>query len=221
MLATLGQVLVYRGGEPCGEPLQLERGRLHRGPSEEVGGGARGYLQAVPEWGTEEAGPRFPLGPSALEGWLKHIPDVYSSRSVIGLLSTFRWVQRVEAEEIQRRVGRVASIGDVVKIVPGPRGVGGYVNSVTVVGTQGSHVVRGDSIRSTLGGLKSNAFKVEVVLGADGLPESFLFYGAGFGQDGLGLSQFGAAGMAEAGKGVREILGHYFPGAEIRSNYNR
>ena len=114
----------------------------------------------------------------------------------------------------------MASIGEVLKIIPGSRGIGGYVNRVTLVGTKGSHVVRGDSIRSTLGGLKSNAFKVEAVVGADGLPESFIFYGAGFGH-GVGLSQFGAAGMAEAGMTVDEILGHYFPGAVIRPNYNR
>ncbi|RTH15305.1 stage II sporulation protein D, partial [Thermus scotoductus] len=29
---------------------------------------------------------------------------------------------------------------------------------------------------------------------------------------GVGLSQWGAKGMAEAGYGYREILGHYFPG---------
>jgi len=31
----------------------------------------------------------------------------------------------------------------------------------------------------------------------------------------VGLSQWGAKGMAEAGFGVREILGHYFPGVAL------
>jgi Sporulation protein and related proteins len=31
----------------------------------------------------------------------------------------------------------------------------------------------------------------------------------------VGLSQWGARGMAEAGFGYREILGHYFPGTSL------
>ena len=43
------------------------------------------------------------------------------------------------------------------------------------------------------------------------LPEGILVRGRGAGH-GLGLSQWGAKGMAEAGYGYREILGYYFPG---------
>jgi stage II sporulation protein D len=42
-------------------------------------------------------------------------------------------------------------------------------------------------------------------------PEGVLVRGRGAGH-GLGLSQWGAKGMAEAGYGYREILGYYFPG---------
>lgn len=218
VLETLGQVLTYQGG--LAETLYTSNAGGFTAASAEVWGSGRAYLQAVPEWGRDEEGPQFPLSPAALEGWLTRIPDVYSSRSRLGLLHTFRWVQRVDAEEIDRRVGRIAAIGRVLAIIPGQRGTGGYVQSVTLIGSSGSHVVRGDSIRSMLGGLKSTAFKVQAVLGPDGTPHSFLFYGAGFGH-GVGLSQFGAAGMAEAGAGVEEILEHYFPGTVIRPNYNR
>ena len=104
------------------------------------------------------------------------IPDVYSSRSRLGLLHTFRWVYRVDAQEIDRRVGHVAPIGRVLRIIPGQRGMGGYVNRVTVVGTAGVHTLQGDAIRSLLGGLKSTAFKVQPVVGPDGTPQSFLFW---------------------------------------------
>ena len=42
--------------------------------------------------------------------------------------------------------------------------------------------------------------------------------GRGFGH-GVGLSQFGAQGMAAAGRGYVEILHHYYPGAEVRAVY--
>ncbi|NLT58099.1 MAG: SpoIID/LytB domain-containing protein [Clostridiales bacterium] len=43
---------------------------------------------------------------------------------------------------------------------------------------------------------------------------TFTFAGAGFGHN-VGMSQYGAKGMAEAGKTCREILLHYFTGVEI------
>lgn len=218
VMATMGQVLTYRGS--LANTVYSASAGGFSASSEEAWGGGQPYLQAGPEWAKEEEGPNFPLAPSALENWLRGIPDVYSSRTPVGPTSAFRWMLRVEAHELERRVNRVASIGRIEKIIPGPRGIGGYVKSVTIVGSDGTHVVRGDSIRSTLGGLRSNAFKVQAILGPDGLPESFLFFGAGFGH-GVGLSQYGAAGMAQEGKSAEEILAHYYPGTVIRPDYNR
>ncbi|MEL6190260.1 MAG: SpoIID/LytB domain-containing protein, partial [Myxococcota bacterium] len=42
--------------------------------------------------------------------------------------------------------------------------------------------------------------------------------GHGFGH-GVGMCQWGAKGMAEAGRNYREILGHYYKGAEVRRLY--
>ncbi|GEM_PF-198467 len=218
VLETMGQVLTYQGS--LAETVYTSNAGGFTAASADVWGGARPYLVGVPEWGAGEDGPAFPLSPSALESWLMGIPDVYSSRSRLGLLHTFRWVYRVDAQEIDRRVGRVAPIGRVLRIIPGQRGMGGYVNRVTVVGTAGVHTLQGDAIRSLLGGLKSTAFKVQPVVGPDGTPQSFLFFGGGFGH-GVGLSQFGAAGMAEAGATAGEILMHYFPGTTLSANYNR
>jgi stage II sporulation protein D len=62
-------------------------------------------------------------------------------------------------------------------------------------------------------------------LGSHKLPSTFLdeaartsrtfrFAGRGFGH-GVGLCQYGACGMAGAGRGYREILAHYYPGAML------
>jgi stage II sporulation protein D len=44
--------------------------------------------------------------------------------------------------------------------------------------------------------------------------QSFLFTGKGWGH-GVGMSQWGAKAMAEAGWSHKEILRHYYPGTEL------
>lgn len=46
------------------------------------------------------------------------------------------------------------------------------------------------------------------------VPASFTLYGSGFGH-GIGLSQYGAQGMAKEGATSAEIIEHYFPGASV------
>lgn len=56
--------------------------------------------------------------------------------------------------------------------------------------------------------LKSSWFEVE----RDG--DRFVFKGKGLGH-GVGMSQWGAAGMAAEGKDFQEILAHFYPGTEV------
>ena len=58
--------------------------------------------------------------------------------------------------------------------------------------------------------LYSSAFVV------DKESDRFVLRGAGWGH-GVGLCQIGAAVMASEGKGYREILAHYYPGATVDS----
>ncbi len=72
----------------------------------------------------------------------------------------------------------------------------------------------GNDFRVRLGreAIRSALFKVEKT------PEGFIVFGSGSGH-GVGLCQWGAKGMAEAGKSYQEILEHYFPGTEIKKIY--
>ncbi len=47
------------------------------------------------------------------------------------------------------------------------------------------------------------------------VPNMYTFNGKGFGH-GLGMSQYGAKGMAEAGNNYQEILEHYYQGAKVQ-----
>ena len=59
--------------------------------------------------------------------------------------------------------------------------------------------------------LKSSAFEAVVE------DDRVIFNGAGWGH-GVGLCQIGAAVMASEGYTYKEILAHYYPGAELQSN---
>ena len=68
-------------------------------------------------------------------------------------------------------------------------------------------------IRRTIGYslIKSERFRIEI------LPEEnkIFFYGIGYGH-GVGMSQWGAQGMAENGFGFKEIIAFYYPQTEIK-----
>jgi len=65
------------------------------------------------------------------------------------------------------------------------------------------------------GNLKSSCFIVKPKFDNTGsLPDSFVFYGAGYGH-GVGMCQTGAAGMADLGYSYKEILKNYYRGTKI------
>jgi stage II sporulation protein D len=61
----------------------------------------------------------------------------------------------------------------------------------------------------TLLGLRSTDFDIRI---EDG---QAVFVTRGYGH-GVGMSQYGANGMAKEGSGYREILSHYYPGTQIK-----
>jgi SpoIID/LytB domain protein len=65
--------------------------------------------------------------------------------------------------------------------------------------------------------LKSSAFTVEAIHNPQStIPSRFILHGRGWGH-GVGLCQIGAAVMGEQGYSYKEILKHYYTGAEISS----
>ncbi len=67
--------------------------------------------------------------------------------------------------------------------------------------------------------LYSSAFVVETSdENEEGIPGKFTFFGAGWGH-GVGLCQIGAAMMADKGYKYTEILEHYFPKSNIKTEY--
>ena len=73
----------------------------------------------------------------------------------------------------------------------------------------GGSSFKGTEIRNALG-LSSALFSIEFGGGGN----EIIFTSDGFGH-GVGLSQYGADGMAKAGSGYKEILTHYYTGTEV------
>ncbi len=88
------------------------------------------------------------------------------------------------------------------------------ITAIDLVTDRGTVTWSGQRFRELLGygKIKSARFEVEVNGGA------FRLTGRGFGH-GVGMCQWGAQGMAEAGEDYRAILGKYYPGSKIERIY--
>ena len=159
-----------------------------------------------------------PLPPVELARWLAGRPVSFSAHPAYSNRSAYRWTLWVPREEIEARLGLGDALGTALAITALRRGASGRIPEVRIRGSAGETTVKWDAVRWRLGGLRSNLFVVEPKLGTDGLPESFVFTGAGWGH-GVGMCQSGAAGMASVGFHARAILGHYYGEAELRRLY--
>ena len=122
---------------------------------------------------------------------------------------TVRYTREELSELVRRRSGR--DFGIVTALEPLKRGPSGRIYSLRIVGTKHTEVVGKElAIRRILSGshLKSSAFTVSRE-GTD-----FVLQGRGWGH-GVGLCQIGAAVMAANGYDYRQILAHYYEGAEV------
>ncbi len=183
--------------------------------SQDVWGFKLPYLQAVPDKFLSFSGP---LGPTALFEWLTTRPRTYSSHPQYSARSSFRWVAWVSRAEIESRLNLGNKLGRIRSVEVAGRSINSMVTKVLIRGSNGKYTVSGDKIRTRLGGLRSNTFVVMPKMDVNGQPESFLFYGGGWGH-GVGMCQSGAAGMAADGYLCDEILKHFYQGAEAVNLY--
>ena len=137
----------------------------------------------------------------------------------------YRWTESYSRKEISSLIMQRSgiSIGMLQSLEPLERGISGRIYKLKAVGTERTLTVGKElEIRKILSQshLKSSAFDVEY-LAADGTSVTatedwtrIILHGSGWGH-GVGLCQIGAAVMAVEGYDYREILTHYYPGAEL------
>ncbi|MBK7860498.1 MAG: SpoIID/LytB domain-containing protein [Archangiaceae bacterium] len=130
----------------------------------------------------------------------------------------YRWEKRFTAKDVDEKVASL-NVGTVFAMNVTERGVSGRARLLSISGDQGANVVRGElNIRKLFGMLNSAMFEVRAEKDPKGRPTGWIFTGGGWGH-GVGMCQTGAIGRAEAGQNYREILGHYYSGAQVARIY--
>jgi stage II sporulation protein D len=148
--------------------------------------------------------------PTNIRKWLNSSPPAYCGHDE----KYYRWTRRFTRSELTRLVGKHHNIGTVRSVELGSRGPSGRLDWVKVTGSNGAALVKKElPIRQLFGSLPSAMFIIDENTGADGQPV-FVFSGGGRGH-GVGMCQYGARGRADAGQSYREILRHYFGGAQV------
>ena len=123
------------------------------------------------------------------------------------------WTVRYSQEELSELVHRRSGVdfGLITELEPLHRGPSGRISRLKISGTRRTETIGKElEIRRCLSDshLKSSAFTVS----RDGT--DFILHGHGWGH-GVGLCQIGAAVMAASGYDYRQILAHYYEGAEV------
>jgi len=139
--------------------------------------------------------------------YLRSVASPYDSSA-----PRYAWEYVISTDELKAALERAGHrLGEPVSVEAQSVTASGRAQSVVIRDNRGGAVaMTGEALRKTLGygNIKSTIFKAERTA------SGFVFTGRGNGH-GVGLSQWGAKGMADAGYTYQEILRHYYPGAEL------
>ncbi len=151
----------------------------------------------------------------SLEGRLQEKQSASFCARPHGSENSFRWSVTLDLPAIANRLG----VGRLKSIEVLERGVSGRAVKLRLVGDSAQKEVAGElNIRKALGGLKSSLFLLTTARDASGHFTLLRVDGAGHGH-GVGMCQWGAIGMAGAGKKYDEILRHYYLHSHLEKFY--
>ncbi len=172
---------------------------------------------------------------NAAKQWITQLPEAFCNTADKKILSQvlndydletldfYRWKVVYSQQEIKdllkSRIG--LDVGDVLELVPVSRGVSGRLIKMLIKGSKSSVTIGKElEIRKAFSKthLYSSAFVIDHLEIRDGVPQKFIFTGAGWGH-GVGLCQIGAAVMGAQKYRYNEILSHYFKGAKLEKIY--
>jgi stage II sporulation protein D len=123
-----------------------------------------------------------------------------------------RWSADVPLDDFSNAFrSQYGDIGAITLIVPGAADASGRLQTVSIRGTIESRSISGPAFRALAGNHLVRSTRIDSI---DVAGSTIRVSGFGFGH-GVGMSQWGARGMADAGKSAREILRYYYRGAEF------
>lgn len=169
------------------------------------------------------------------KSWICNSPEAFCNTSDQQILSQvlpdydqstkdfYRWKVEYSQSELSALIKKRSGIdfGKIIKLEPVERGYSGRLIKLKIIGSKRSITLGKElEIRKWLSAshLYSSAFIIDHLNVENNIPEKFILTGAGWGH-GVGLCQIGAAVMGENGYSYKEILNHYFKGAELKKRY--
>lgn len=209
ILETLGEVAKYNN-QVINTVFSSNSGGYSE-KSLEIWGNDLPYLQGANN--LLDTSYQFPLEPYELEKWLREETESYSNTSFAGN-NTYRWLKILGSDYFAEKY----NLEELLDIVAVKRSIGGTVGEVIIKGKERELVVKGDNIRSALGGLKSNRFISEKIYSPEGKLEKIIFYGSGWGHH-VGMDQTAAAEMARRGINYKDIIQHFYQDSFIEKIY--
>ena len=131
----------------------------------------------------------------------------------------YRWQVRFTQDRLRQLIERNLGMkfGHILRLEPLEAGPAGHISRLRIVGTEHTYIIGKElMIRKTLSTshLLSSAFTVSLEDLQDGIPQTIILNGKGWGH-GVGMCQIGAAVMGHQGYSYQEILQHYYPGASL------
>lgn len=163
-------------------------------------------------------GKPLPPSPKNLKAFLTADAVHACKVSSFANLSKYRWEKKLAAKDVDEKLAGF-KVGHVMAMNVTERGVSGRARLLQVSGEEGATTIRGELvIRRTFGNLNSAMFELRAERDAKGNPTAWIFTGGGWGH-GVGMCQTGAIGRAEAGQTYRQILEHYYNGAQVARIY--
>ncbi len=212
---TKGEVILYNN-----QPIEALYHSNSSGYTQaDIFSSESGYLKPVLDGPPLKEYP-FPLSPYRLYKWFWSSPDVFCNPENENF-SAFRWSRIFSARQIQDFLNSYFSenVGKIKNIRILKRSISGHIQKIKISSAAGEFVLKNQAqIRKAFGGLRSSAFVLDIVRDKNKKPLWFILKGGGFGH-GVGLSQYGAKGMAEQGYNYKDIIKHYYRGVEIRKVY--
>ncbi len=152
--------------------------------------------------------------------WSKPIPYLRGVPDFDQDSPKYSWTESFSAYQLKNklanRISGLDSLGAIVGLVPQQASPHGRVKTFRLIGQNGDRLIKGNDVRNALG-LKSTRFEV-LANGTSQLkqaaPSNFVLRGYGYGH-GIGMSQYGAKGMAQQGSSYQDILSHYYQGTQL------
>ncbi len=102
-----------------------------------------------------------------------------------------------------------------IKVTDGVNTSNPAISKIILLTSAGRKTLESNILYATNGAIQE---KYEIVESSGGINENFYFKGVGWGH-GVGMSQYGAKGMAEAGYDYLSILQHYFLDTNLENAY--